>query len=798
MLTPNSLIKRAAALVLAAQLIVTPAFAGTSQAPTTAAALPLQTAPAARVAAVLQRLFPHDRISVESNANAVVVRGAASDVDAMRQIATALDVKNPSESTADVIPLQGNEGTATAARLRELFPKSRFVTGPNHTLVVSGTSQDLTQIKTIVAAIEAAKPTPAPAASPQIESIRMSQANASSVARVVAKAVPHTRVDVAGSTIVLRGATDDVARAKQLLEQLDEPPSGVRYTQVYRLRFVDAASVGDLLKRSLPGIEVQTDKDLNALSVLATYAQHKHIADAIAQLDGNPTAAQMPTGQPGSVANAGALGGLDTEVVTLRAAIPGLNGAASTSATDIAQTISQALQNSAPDLHVTVPPNSTQLVLTGTPYSISLAKRLVAQLDVTQPLVVLDTEILEVDETVAKNLGLQFTSPLVTSTFTEITPSGDAFGNPQPLRGLQPFSRTALSFGLQMNLLVQKGQARILADPRITVISGRTASIRAGDTISILTTTGGGAGTVATTQLQSFQTGVTLDITPVVNVENYISVTLHPTVNSLEGVLNGVPQIATRDAQTTVGLQEDQTLIIGGLIQDSTNRTESRIPILGDLPVVGRAFRNSTVNNNRNELVVAVTPHILKPGQGYVSPGPALPNAPTPQPLPTLPPQTVLPAQRAQVSSSAAVTATPAQAPLVTPQPAAPSPQPSTSPTPKAFSELNVFTYGQAPQNNYAASGAPAQIFTVRLTPTVLHGPTSVTVSAITTTNVKSLTLSYGQVKIPIAQTSAGVWESSFKFDTGGSLRGSTALILSGTKDDRSTVTLSIPVTISN
>ena len=100
----------------------------------------------------------------------------------------------------------------------------------------------------------------------------------------------------------------------------------------------------------------------------------------------------------------------------------------------------------------------------------------------------------------------------------------------------------------------------MLADPRITTISGRTATIRAGDNIAILTTTGGGTGTVATTQLQTFQTGVTLDITPVVNAGNFITVALHPTVNSLAGISNGIPQIATRDTQTTVAMREDETL----------------------------------------------------------------------------------------------------------------------------------------------------------------------------------------------------------------------------------------------
>ncbi|MBV9409229.1 MAG: hypothetical protein JO164_10440, partial [Candidatus Eremiobacteraeota bacterium] len=181
-------------------------------------------------------------------------------------------------------------------------------------------------------------------------------------------------------------------------------------------------------------------------------------------------------------------------------------------------TVAQALQGK--DLHVTVPPNGTQLVLSGSASVIRLAKSLIDQLDVEQKLVVLDTEIVEVDESVAKNLGLSFSSPVVTSTFTETTPGAPAGGTPPPFLNLQPLTRTPLSFALTLNLLIQHGKGRVLADPRITTISGRTATIRAGDNIAILTTTGGGTGTVATTQLQTFQTGVTLDITPVVNAGN--------------------------------------------------------------------------------------------------------------------------------------------------------------------------------------------------------------------------------------------------------------------------------------
>jgi type II secretory pathway component GspD/PulD (secretin) len=762
-------------------------------------AIPLQIVPAARASIILRRLFPGDKFTAESDANTVIVRAPAEDLPAVRQVISAIDVKNPSSRTVDAIQTHFANPTVIAEKIRSLFPSSKVVVAPNRTLLVSAVPQDSEQIKSLIAAIDAAPATPTPAPEYAPDSVRVAQGSAKSIARTVARAVPHARIAVSGSAIVLSGPPDDVSHAKQLIAQLDQPDATVKYTQVYRLRFIDAASAGDLLKRSFRNIDVQVDKDLNALTVLATYSAHQRISGALAQLDAAPggAAGAQAAGEAGSASSAG--GGTDVEVVTLHAATPGLNGSPSTSASDIAQTISQTMQSVAPDLHVTVPANSTQLVLTGSPYSISLAKRLISQLDVAQPLVVLDTEILEVDESVAKNLGLQLASPLITSNFSEMDPPATYDGYDSRLMGLQALTRTKLSLGLQLNLLIQNGQARILADPRITVISGRTANIRAGDTIAILTTTGGGTGTVATTQLQTFQTGVTLDITPVVNAENYISVSLHPTVNSLEGLLNGVPQIATRDAQTTVGLQEDQTLVIGGLIQDTTNRSENKMPILGDLPVIGRVFRNQTLNKTRNELIVTVTPHILKPGQPYVSPGPPLPAMPTAQPLPTLAPDTVLP----NVTRTAApaprpnpTAAPPVAAPNPTAAPASASVAAVPAPTPSAFANLNVFTYGQAPASNYARDVDPAKIFYVQFSPTVIRNNTSVTVSAITSTNVKRLTVTYGQLQTQIASTSPGVWQSSYNFATGGGLGGQTSLTLTAYKNDGTFATVTIPVTI--
>ncbi|MEA2689529.1 MAG: ral secretion pathway protein, partial [Candidatus Eremiobacteraeota bacterium] len=612
----------------------------------------------------------------------------------------------------------------------------------------------------------------------------------------------------------------DVAKAKALIALIDQPRAGVRYTQIYRLRYVDARSVGDLIARSFRDAAVSTDAALNALSVVATQSEHQRIADAIAQLDASGAAAGPPVQQPGS-AELVAGGNAGVEVIALKAAAPGLNGAPSSSATDIATTVTQALQAQAPDLRITVPPNGTQLVLTGSPIAIRLAKNLIDQLDVEQKLVVLDTEILDVDETAAKNLGLSFTAPAVSTTLSETTPSSPDGGTPPPFLRFQPLTRTPVSFGLTLNLLVQSGKGRVLADPRITTISGRTATIRAGDNIAILTTTGGGTGTVATTQLQTFQTGVTLDITPVVNAGNFITVALHPTVNSLAGISNGIPQIATRDTQTTVAMREDETLVIGGLIQDTTTRFETKIPLLGDLPLVGRVFRNDVLNRTRNELIIAVTPHIVTPGSRTLSPGPPLPGipaaAPLPgipaaAPLPTLPAGATLPPRTRQPETPRPTPAPPVARPsapltppasLTSPAPSGaapafgtqqPSAAPRASPAPVAG---DVFTYGQAPASNIAGPNDPVRIFSVTFGPTTLRNGTPVRFTAITSTNVGRLTAGYPGLTTSSAQTAPGQWESSYNFSASGLAPGPNRLTVTASRLDGTSTSLTIPIVIA-
>ena len=727
--------------------------------------VPLALVPAARAARTLRALYPRLTVSADSSANAVVLAGSAADIQGARAILQGIDVRDATKPTTEAITLRTQTAQTLADRLRTLYPSAKITVMSRSTMLVSAMPADLQQIRALATGLDAA--TPAPQVAPVTsDAVKVLQRRPQDVARAISAQIPRVHAAVSGPAVTLTGSPEDVSRAKALIAQLDLPAYGARFVQIYRIKNVDATSVAELIRRSFPDAQVTVDASLNALSVAATAGDHQRIADGIARIDG--TGSSNSTGEAGNVV-VGNGGTSSHEVIQLQSIVPSQGYGTGTTAQDLANAVQQALSVSNPDLRLVVPTGTQSVIVTGSAQSVRAAKELIAELDVVPQSVVLDTEILELDESSSRNLGLQLGTTSIGTTFSEVQPTPDPnTGLTGRLIRLQPLTRTGISFQAQVNLLIQNGKARVLADPRITTISGRTATIRAGDSISILTTVGGGSGTVATTQLQTFQTGVTLDITPNVTSNGEISVALHPVVNSLSGFLNNVPQISTRDTQTSVHLRDNETLVIGGLIQESTQHQESKLPLLGDLPLIGRAFRNQTTTSTRNELIIVVTPHVLRGDLTSTVPNAAVPpgmSIPTARPLPTLPPNTAFPTRPPSTPTPAAVRSEGRASPKPSPSGAAsPSARASALPqaTPTAFAQANTFVFGSPPPSTYAAPGDAPLIFYAQLTPTVLTPNATMRLSVITTTNVQKVTVGTTSTQIGLSSLGSGTWQGVF------------------------------------
>jgi type II secretory pathway component GspD/PulD (secretin) len=776
---------------------------------------------------VLRSLYPQASITANHHANALVIIAPPDELNQMKTLISGIDIRNPSDHVITVIVLHTIEASTAIAKLRPLFPRAFFSTVGKDRLVISAIPSDQTQIAAILGLLDTPTATPAPIAS-AMDVVHLVQVHAQQAAKSAAIQFPHLRVSVNGNSVVLHGTTDDVAQARSLLNQLDVPGLGAKVSMVYRLHAVDAQSVADLLRRSFHNIDCYVNTDLNALSITASIAEQNRMSEAITQLDSSLASSQ----NEGSSAVTGNSG---FEVVSLRSAIPVVGGSAGGS-NDMTQSIIAVLQQALPSVKVLALATPGKIALMGDPYAVRMAKEYVNQLDVLPPLVVLDTKVFELDETAAQNIGLQLPTPVISTNFSEYI--ANTTGSSDRLGKLTPITRTPLSLQAQFNLLIQNGTARILADPRITTLSGHTATIRAGDTIGIITTVGGGTGTYATSQIQTFQTGVTLDITPLVTPGNEVTVALHPVVNSLTGIVNGVPQIATRDTETTVHLKNNETLIISGLIQESSQRSVNKVPFLANLPMLGSAFRNPQSSSTRNELVIVVTPHVLT-GDEPVDEKRALPS---PEPLPTLPPDQKLPVPDMSAGSSLmqqsssthiapnvttpiSITAPPTPPVLVTPSPVASGPataSPTTIPSssggillqsgagvsPTAFStnsasqqgasSFQSFVYGQAPSSNVATNSDPVRIYFASLTPTSLQSTTPLSVSATTTTNATKVLLEVGTSSLVLAQGNAGIWTYTGPIPSGSlsSSQTSFSATLTARRSDGSSASIAIPLQI--
>jgi len=189
--------------------------------------------------------------------------------------------------------------------------------------------------------------------------------------------------------------------------------------------------------------------------------------------------------------------------------------------------------------------------------------------------------------------------------------------------------------GATIKDLQNKGILEILAEPNLTTIHGRPARFLAGGEFPYPIVQPGGVGSVPTVTVQFRPYGVKLEFTPFVNSDGTIRLKVAPEVSALDYtnqvVIAGyaLPAISTRRAETEVELKDGQSFGISGILDHRTTDTLSKIPGIGDIPVLGQLFRSKNLDRSTMELVVIVTPKIIDPLNGPQTP-PATPEMPAP------------------------------------------------------------------------------------------------------------------------------------------------------------------------
>lgn len=271
------------------------------------------------------------------------------------------------------------------------------------------------------------------------------------------------------------------------------------------------------------------------------------------------------------------------------------------------------------------------VIIKDTADAVRLAERLMESLDMAEPEVMLDVEVLEVTRSRLQELGLRFPDqigygrlqPDLNTTIVNngVTQSNTTLGGTLAegfvdLRNRNGLTSFVANPAITLNLRSEAGDGNTLANPRIRVKNREKAKIHIGDKLPVFTTTST-ANVGVSASVSYLDVGLKLDVEPNVYLDDEVAIKVQLEVSSVIREITGPSnslayQIGTRSASTVLRLRDGETQVLAGLISDEERSSANRLPGLGDIPAIGRLFSNTRDNNSKTEIVLLITPRIVR------------------------------------------------------------------------------------------------------------------------------------------------------------------------------------------
>ncbi len=343
-------------------------------------------------------------------------------------------------------------------------------------------------------------------------------------------------------------------------------------------------------------VAVASDDRTNTVVVTAPFALQVQIQETIERLD-RPEPGPAVVGPQGADPGAGQ-GGERVLPQTYRYAVHYADP----------QAMSQVLQAEVPGVSVVTDLRTNTLLVTGDAAMQRRAASVLRALDTPAAQIVIQTEILDLSKTAASQLGIQW-------TWQPYTINQVSIGGAPILQQAQPLAQAAgmVPIVATLNAMVSRGEGKVLANPQVATQDGVQASINVGQAlyVPITNVTNG----VATTTLQTINAGILLQVTPRLNRDGVVTNTINVQSNSISGFTpQGYPEITTRAVQSIMTVRDGEPILIGGLISQTTTEAIQKIPLLGDIPIIGNLFRFTSKTDEYDNIVVVLTPRVLAPG----------------------------------------------------------------------------------------------------------------------------------------------------------------------------------------
>jgi len=424
----------------------------------------------------------------------------------------------------------------------------------------------------------------------------------------------HLAAYPATNTLIVADRANNIDKILRIIGRLDRV--GVVDIELLALQFANAKEVVDVINRLIPkskgkageGQQLQLAVDERSNSVLVTGepASRQQIRQLIRRLDqplegeGNTQVFYM------NYANA-------TELVPI---LESISGSVQKNRKDQGSADSQVSIQAYESLNA--------LVITAPPSVLKTIKAVIAKLDKRRAQVLVEALIVEVNEDLGNNFGIEWRTNNGDGgfagfrSFQDLAPlSSDSDGGINLGSGLSLGYFKAGNLRAIINALATQSNANVLSTPTIMALDNEEASILVGENVPFIT------GSEARDNDDPFQTierkdvGISLKIKPRVNNDNSVTLDIEQSVESISKSDAVASDIITnkREIKTRVLIENNEILVLGGLIRDELQETESKVPLLGDLPGIGRLFKSTSTTTVKRNLMVFIHPTILRDSQ---------------------------------------------------------------------------------------------------------------------------------------------------------------------------------------
>ena len=284
---------------------------------------------------------------------------------------------------------------------------------------------------------------------------------------------------------------------------------------------------------------------------------------------------------------------------------------------------------------VSVDDRTNTILIQDTAFKLNEIRRLVDRLDVPVKQVLIESRIVIANDDFSKDLGVKFgvtnvdgrdlgqgeTADILTGNLNALEPL--TAGDPVPIEDTlnvnlpvaNPAGQLALAFAklpfgflieLELSAAQAESRAEVISNPRVITSNQNTARIEQGTEIPYLSATSSGA-----TDVEFKKAVLALEVTPQITPDDRIAMNLAVNSDSVGQEFAGIPSIDTREVTTDVLVDNGQTVVLGGIYEENSTTSNTRVPFLSDIPLVGRLFRTDSVTNDKSELLIFITPKII-------------------------------------------------------------------------------------------------------------------------------------------------------------------------------------------